>query len=168
MCDNSLFCHKTISNPAKCPSWFLGGLFSRISASYPKSNEAPPPLPLSLAASRSRFMVKNYGGEQQLFPPKRWRSTASLEMLSDRWLPLSAEQRTDGRSIRQKYWGMDMDQCRRKTRFTGSTQLTIKCWKITKKSQFTAKRVTLLLFQNYEKLEWAILCKIRVGHNVKN
>ena len=157
MCDNSLFCHKTISNPAKCPSWFLGGLFSRISASYPKSNEAPPPLPLSLAASRSRFMVKNYGGEQQLFPPKR-RSTASLEMLSDRWLPLSAEQRTDGRSIRQKYWGMDMDQCRRKTRFTGSTQLTIKCWKITKKSQFTAKRCTLIFGLK--------LWKIRVGHTV--
>ena len=157
MCDNSLFCHKTISNPAKCPSWFLGGLFSRISASYPKSNEAPPPLPLSLAASRSRFMVKNYGEQQQLFPPKR-RSTASLEMLSDRWLPLSAEQRTDGRSIRQKYWGMDMDQCRRKTRFTGSTQLTIKCWKITKKSQFTAKRCTLIFGLK--------LWKIRVGHTV--
>ena len=144
MCDNSLFCHKTISNPAKCPSWFLGGLFSRISASYPKSNEAPPPLPLSLAASRSRFMVKNYG--EQLFPPKRRRPSRCFLIGGCRCL-LSSE-RTDvrfGKNIGGWIW-INADE-KRDLQALPNVLLTIKINPKEPQSQFTtmrAKRVTII------------------------
>ena len=102
------------------PSWFLGGLFSSATR-LPKRIEAPPPPPSQSAdrGSWSKITESFFCYYPQNAARQRRRPPRCCFLNPDR-------RRVNGHSRCEKYWGMDMDQCRRKTRFTGSTKCTFK------------------------------------------